>query len=416
MDDVPQNADKSGRLGFWERLRAFFGVGREKKEFVVNRFAQFVDGMDKKDAEYRGAVKAVEICDESLGITVQRVSLIEQLKDTEKVLLELNCFEDVTDEDAANLKELMARLKGLTRDKTELKSQISVFDPNLERMAALEGQAKAIAPEIKDAEKFQRMFRHDIHALRGEKSDLEYERESLIRGEKVVRRFMFWVLGIFVLCVLIFGFSAVMYKSAVAVPLTILTILAIAITALLIGFRRRFVYELELNLKKQQKAVGMLNKKNAVFAHYTNFLNFTYKKYRVRNSDMLKKRLKEYDHYRHLTRRYDALRKMGDETENELNKALVRLKIPVTVLPLDNFARVFNLDEKRDMHKNAVNRKASIDKTLKMLDERQARLWDQLTELNRFEGGVVDSMIKFYMEEAGRIILNPAYISDGVEE
>ena len=404
------------KTGFWQRVRSFFGVAEEKKDYNVSRFARFIHGMSKKDAEYPAARKAVELCDESIAITVQRVSLIEQQKSAEKTLAELKCYENITDDEAKNIKEMLARLKGLARDKAELKSQIGVFDPNLARMNRLQNDAIAIQPEIKEAENVQRVFRHDIHALRGEKSDLEDERENLIRNEKFIGKFMYVILGVFVLCVLIFGFSAVISQTAIAVPLTVITVLAIVITALLIGFRRRYVYELELNHKKQKKAVGLLNKKNAVFAHYANFLNFTYKKYRVRNADMLKKRLKEYEHYKHLTRRYDALRKLSDETEHELNRILVRHKIPVNVFPLDNFARVFNLDEKRDMHKNATSRKASCEKNLLLLDERQSRLWEQLTDLNRIDDGVVDQMIKFYMEEAGKIILNPAYIKDGVVE
>jgi len=328
----------------------------------------------------------------------------------------LNCYEDMTEEDAKELKGLQTRLKSLTRDKSDLKSQIAVFDPNLARLSTLEEDAKAIQPEIKNAEQRQRLFRHDIHALRGEKSDLEYEQESLMRGERIMRRFMTGVLIFFSVCVTVLGISAMASGTAITAPVSILTILVIVITALLIGFRRKFAYELEMNIKKQRKAVEMLNKKNAVFAHYTNFLNFTYKKYRIRNSEMLKKRLKEYDHYRHLTRRYDALRKLGDETERDLNKLLIRLKIPVSVLPLDNFARVFNLDEKLDMHKNAIARKNSVEKNLRQLDERQAQIWDRLADLNRIDGGAVDRIIKSYMEEAGRIILNPAYISDASGE
>ena len=406
-DEVYKNEDlkkSPPKSGFFNRLRSFFGV-RKRKTYAVSRFAHMLDGISKKHPEYARAKKAVALCDDAIDIVTQRLSMVEQLKSTETVLRELDYYENITDDDAKYMKELLSRLKSLTKDKAELKSQIAVFDPNLARMGELESDAVAIAPEMKEAERNQRMFRHDIHALRGEKSELEEEREDLIKGERFVRRFMTGVLLFFVLCVTIIGFSGVTAGTAIAVPISVLTILVIVITALLVGYRRRLRFELSMNLKKQKKAVGLLNKKNAVFAHYTNFLNFTYRKYSVRSSDTLKKRLKDFDHYKHLTRRYDALRKLGDETEKDLDQLLRRLKIPVSVLPLDNFARVFNVDEKRETYKNAVNRKTSVEKTLRILDDRQAQVWDQLTFLNRVENGIVDRMIKFYMEEAGKLIL-----------
>lgn len=402
--------DKKERTPFLKRVRTFFGF-TDKKNIRVSRFAHLLDSMDRRDADYLRARTVAELCDEALDVVNQRLSSADAMRDAEKVLVELNYYEGMSDEDAKELGILLARLKGLTRDKDELRGQISAFDPNLARMAELEDAAEAIAPEMKDAEQRQRMFRHDIHALRGEKSELELEREDLVRGERVVRQFMTGVLVFFVVCVAVIGVSGVAMGAAFAIPISILTILAIVVTSLLIGYRRRLTHELALNLKKQQKAVGLLNKKNANFAHYTNFLNFTYKKYRVRSSDMLRKRLKEYDHYRHLTRRYDALRKLGDETERDLNRALNRLKIPVSILPLDNFARMFNLDEKRDMYKNAVQRKATTEKKLHMLDERQASLWDQITSLNPQASGVVDQIIKLFIEESGRLILNQANIT-----
>jgi hypothetical protein len=41
-----------------------------------------------------------------------------------------------------------------------------------------------------------------------------------------------------------------------------------------------------------------------------------------------------------------------------------------------------------------------------MLDERQARIWDSLTAINRYENGIVDRIVSRYVEEAGKVIMD----------
>jgi uncharacterized membrane protein (DUF485 family) len=362
--------------------------------------------LSKKDAEYEAAKRAQALCDEGLRITAQRVSLIEQLKQTEVTIKELERFGDLSDEDAEYLKEMWARLRGLHKDRAELKNQISLFDPNLALMAKQEEDAKFIQPEIKDAEQQARLFRRDIHTLHGEKTELEHEREGLEKNERFMRRFLIGITCVFLLSVFVFGASAIFGGISIGIPVTVLSILATGIVALLLVFRRRYAYEVQINHKKQQKTVGMLNKKNAVFAHYANFLNFTYRKYRVRNSDMLARRLKEYDHYKHLTRRFDALRKLAEELETDLHKTLTILKLPMSVLPTYNYQKAFRLEEQRSKFYRANEHLAAIERNLEELDETQAQIWDELEDLNLEDGSVVDQMINHYMELARDIILN----------
>ena len=75
-------------------------------------------------------------------------------------------------------------------------------------------------------------------------------------------------------------------------------------------FRRHAYHELVLNNKKQKRAIELLNKKNVIYAYYTNFLKFEYDKYKVRNSTMLSSNLKDYDNYKHLVNRYDQISKI----------------------------------------------------------------------------------------------------------
>lgn len=399
------------KKGFVRRIVDFFsGFRKRKKELDFSRFSYLIADLDKKHMEYDYALAAVKLCDEAVSIIGRRISLLERHKAMSADLLKYECYDRIDENGTKEFKEFLERLRALATDRDSLRTLVTSFDPALARISELEEEAASAVPEIQDAEEKQRAFKHDMNYLKGEKSELEYERESLMRGASLVRKFLVGVACAFVLCTVIMGLAYVVNGAQIAVPMFIMIMLAIILAAMLYGFDRRIKNELTLNHKKQQKAVGILNTKSAVFAHYTNFLNHTYKKYKVRNAEMLKNNLREYEHYKHLTKRYDAIRKMADETEKSIVKFVSEHGLPKISGPIDEFARSFNLDEKLDVYKTLDKNRKGAGRDLLLLDEIQERLWDELIALNRIKGGVVDGIIKCYVQEANKIMLNPEYL------
>lgn len=411
-----ERPEVAAKRNIFTRIADFFrNIGKKRHELDFSRFSYLIADLDKKHAEYEDARTAVKLCDEAVSTISQRIAVMDRLKTVDENLRDMDCYSKISEDDAKELKELLERFRALVKDRSELKFQVTSFDPALAQISTMEDEAFAAVPGMRDAEEKQRMFKQDMNYLKGEKSELEYQREMLMKGSVYTRRFLIGVAAVFVVCTLIMGLAYIISNAQIAMPAFIMVLLVIIISSVLYGFNRRMKFELKQNYLKQQKAVGLINTKSAVFAHYTNFLNFSYKKYRVRNAEMLNNHLKDYGHYKHLTKRFDAIRKLADETEAEIQKFLQLHEIPL-IMTVEKFAITFNLDEKQDAFRALQRSKSAAERDLRTLDERQETLWDELVALDKTEDGVVSGIIVSYIAEANKIMLNPAYLEDTVAE
>ena len=116
-------------------------------------------------------------------------------------------------------------------------------------------------------------------------------------------------------------------KENVFFPLAILCFTLILTITLIYVFRRKIIFELKLNEKKQAKLLALLNKKTVVYSYYINFLNYEYRKYNVKNSRILKENLENFENYKHITGRYDKLGKIAYEIQQQLEQFISENKI-----------------------------------------------------------------------------------------
>lgn len=395
-----------GISGFLEKLKSFF---TRKREVVLNTslFSDFLKDKEPESDEYQLLNKAVALCDEGLGICGHRLQLIYRLNDISGELAKMESFGKLSDEDIAKFKDYMARFVSLTKERNTLRYQITGYDNSLTHLSALEDEAQSAVREIKDAEDKQRMFKQDVALLEGEKSDLEYERDKLNSSYNFVGKFTIATIVFFFTAATVLVFLNIFRGTNVFFPIALLTVFVIIMYALLIGLRRHIKSELAINIKKQNKAIEMLNKKNVIYAYYTNFLSFSYKKYRARNSENLRANLKDYANYKHLSFRLDSIRSIMTQTEAEIKKFLREKNIENYDSNIEQFARNTDVESKKQLLDSASAEKLRIEKNLEKLDIRHEDIWNSLIKLKELDvsvGETIDSMIILYMNETNRII------------
>ena len=326
-------------------------------------------------------VAAVKLCDEGLDIVSDRIVLANRMDALKERIAEAECYGRLTNVEVEDLKDLLARYMSLSKDSNALKYQVTNFDAGLDRMETLEKDAKDNLPEIKYAEERQRIFKQDINYLEGEKMVLEHANDRLKNAIDFVYKFSIAMVllfgGVSLVLVFIYIFNSIQTIPVLAVTL----VFVIIITGLLYALRNRLKYELALNLKKQNKAIELLNKKVAVYAHFTNYLSYSYRKYRVRSSDMLANNLQDYGHYKHLTKRLDSLRNIMSQTEAAIEFFLRDKGITTRVTNMEKFAGTINIDDKKQYYEELLREQAMIEKSLKRLDTRSAQIWDALSAL-----------------------------------
>jgi hypothetical protein len=190
-------------------------------------------------------------------------------------------------------------------------------------------------------------------------------------------------------------------------PMAIIAVLLIIGLPLLYVFRRKVVYELQLNLKKQKKCIEMLNKKNVVYVYYTNFLRFCYNKYKVRNTNMLRNNLNDYTSYKHITSRIDTVRSIMYETESGIEKFMKEKKLTDTRISVDEFTKVINVEDKKRFYNDTSVEKARVEQELNNLDARHEEIWNALMFLNdgdKSHERLIDSLMQAYLGEMNRIM------------
>ena len=399
----------------FKKIKAFFKSifisESQKHEAKKSRYWNFVERLEQGSDERKLAAFVAELCDESTAVISQRLITIEKMRHYDEQLSELECFEKMSDEEAGQLKTLLDRFISFTKDRSSLRYQMADFSVDVAKLDKLEDEAHAAIENIEEAEEQQRIFEHDLSHLQGEKNYLEQERESLIKRLAFIQKFTIGMMAVFGVVAASLVVLRIVKSVDVFPALIIVTSLVMLSSAMLFALRKRMSYELAMNFKKQKKAVGMLNKKGVVYAHYTNFLDYEYKKFKVNSADMLKDNLKDFENYKRVIRRYDALRSAMSETEEKITKVLRENNILNTSMSLTTFAKSFNIADKKEYYRELAERRMASEKDLSKLDLEQEKIWDKLIIIDTSdttENKTVHDIIENYMQHVSKIVERPS--------
>ena len=377
------------------------------QEVVANksRFEGFLRHGEKEGKH--GVVSAVTLCDEALDIVAERVMLINRLKSLEERMAEVECYGRLTDKEADALKGLLDRYTALTKELATLKSQAAGFDKDLPRMEHLEKEARQDLPEIKFAEEHRQIFKYDIDCLEGEKATLVQERSRLNKAVSFVHKFSAVLVLFFCGVVLAAVFLHVFRDMQIVTVLSVMLAAAILLSAMIYALRRRLKHELLLNFKKQERAVELLNKKIAVYAHFTNYLNYEYKKFHVVDGETLINNLVDYNNYKQIVKRLSNLHNIMSQTEEDIGLFLKNKGIDTKFSPIAKFAATLNLDDKKQFYEELLREKGMIEKSLEGLDTRNSQIWDTLMSLlnsREHDFDIINKIIENYEEKAEHLL------------
>jgi len=404
------------KVGFFSSIKRFF-----KKLFkrntpnehatdleIYSKFRHFYEELNRDDPNYLSVRHAATLCDEALRVAKQRLKVSYNHNRINEQLGELESFINLSEDELTNLKRMLERFVTLAQERSVLLEKLTDYDSSLVEMEPLEEDAKQVMPSIKDAEKHQRALRQDIGYLTGEKEELINERLDMTSSMAFIRKFTIFTLS--VLFVMVFVLVIVQLNTAfdIFIPTTILALFAMGILSVLYIFNLRIRRELRQNMKKQHKAVELLNKKSVVYAYYTNFLRFCYKKYKAKNSRMLENNLKDLESYRHLANRIDTVRSLMYETETSIERFIREKKLGGVKATIEGFAKTVNLDDKKRLFTQLQVEKDSVDKVLIDLDKRHEEIWDTLVRINAGDtSGRITSVLAMYMTEAEKLFVLP---------
>jgi hypothetical protein len=393
------------RVGYIVK-NAFTRQGRKKgnETEALSRFKVFYESMDPDDPRYGAVRHASTLCDDALRVARSRMRINAHLHGINEKLNELDAFVNLTEEEIENLKKMLERFMALSNERSHMLERLTNYDASLVEMTPLEDDARAGLPTIKDAEKLQRALRSDIGYLMGEKEELLRERDEMGKNLIFLRRFTIGAVGLFVAAGGILTVQFFALRREVFVPAVILVLVLMATVSLLFAFGRRLRREIRLNVRKQTRAVELLNKKNVVYAYYTNFLKFCYEKYKAKNSRILESNLNDLESYRHLTNRIDTVRSLLFETEENIDTFLRAKRLTGIKATIEGFAETVKLDDKRRTIVLLETQKANAERELADLERRHTEVWEVLMALSDADTSQkVSEVVETYLIEANKL-------------
>ena len=413
------------RIGFFSNVKRFFKklFKRNKQEEIssdldtYSKFKHFYEEMERDDPNYLSVRHAATLCDEALRVAKQRLRVSTNLNLIDDKLGELQAFINLSDEELKSLKIMLERFVALAQERSVLLEKLTDYDASLVDMEPLKEDAKKVIPSIKEAERNQRALRQDIGYLTGEKEELINERQDMLDSRKFIRKFTTFTLVTFAFMVFILIFIQFNTTTSIFIPTTILVLLAMVTLSALYVFNHRIRRDLKMNMKKQHKAIELLNKKTVVYAYYTNFLRFCYKKYKAKNSRTLERNLSTLESYRHLANRIDTVRNLMYETETGIERFVRDKKLGGMKATIEGFAKTVNLDDKKRHFTQLKAEKESVEHVLVDLDKRHEEIWDVLVRLNNGDDSKkINAVVEMYINEAEKLFTTPITNTENEEE
>lgn len=346
--------------------------------------------------------ECANLLEEALKISKQRIILLNRSDNNNKEISELDFIVDLSEKEFNYFKSLVNRYSNLSSEKNVLMYQIEGFDSVLGHLVKIEKDAKEALPKLVDAEKSRAMFNRDIAYLEMELEELRDEKEMLGQGMELIKAFSLGIVVLATFLALILGFLNIFKGTNIFYPVVFISLILIFFIAFFAIVKSKIKSDIKLNIRKQNKAVTLLNKKNVVCLHHTKIIKFIHKKYMVKNSKHMAVCLSDLDKYKKLMDRVKVTKRVLVETENELELYLIKKNIKVNKLSLYDFVTTIDLDRKKDRLNRLLDDKKQFEKTLSDFYEMQSEVWLEIENIkkeNENEVPLIEEMIKMFYRE-----------------
>ncbi len=403
------------KVGFFNKVLSFV-TKRETKGAETNQYiddtsvfeniAKSAINQDITRENHLKVREAASLSVEAIKLFKQKILFLNRSNSANDKMSKMEIFNRLGLSDIEYLKMILNRYQALMREKNIIDAQLQSYSKNVVYLSDYIDEAKENVDKIEDAERTQRMFRTDINHIEGEKYELLDEMDALIIGRDFFKKFSFAFISIAVVFLIVLSFFGIFYSADIFMPLFILVIAMMSVGTFLFYMLGSISKQMKLNIAYQKRAVELLNKKNVVFAHYTNFLKYEYDKYKCNSSAELRQNMREVDFYKQTMKRYTNVRSVVKESEIEIYEFLDNKEIKLKISLL-RFAESMNIDEQRRQYDNLNEEKVKIDTILNELDEKYELVLSRLNYLSENDTTstkVISEIVNTFYIETEKIV------------
>ncbi len=409
-------------------LRSFFRTmlrldqeGEEEEVLELNEFSEFLEDIPDyvEDEDYENIREITRLCTRSLNIIKSKMKLLANSRSIEREIHNTKYVADLSDEDVTKLKRQMDLFLNLSQENTRLMYQVTSFNKSVSELQGKSDLAVKALPEIEHSERQSKLIKSDIYLIESERSEIFDKYDKMNHALELIDKYS------------IVGFVAI---SAVMIFLIYLNVVngvhvffyvAFLMVVVIVGFGGMYIAKLKLrrniklNVKKQARAVELLNKKNAVLAHHTNFLNYEYKKFKAANSVSLRSNLQEYEQYKKVANRKTATRRALEESEADIKDFFKERGKSIPNISIEKFVGMIDIENKKMHYDRLVLERVKVEEEVERLDLEQEEIWEKVEYLQAtipVERNTIGDILKAYYSKLDKVMNNYKDVFDTDEE
>ncbi|GMQ63888.1 hypothetical protein [Vallitalea maricola] len=243
---------------------------------------------------YNDVENTNELCNKLKNTYKDKEQVIAEYDRLNKIHTSIQQIEKMNKKQLAEFENCSNNYIAIKNDKVEYVDRIKGAGQQFDYLQDYEENINDVIKNIKSVEQRQRDVKNDITYIEGEKGDLLYGKDRLIKAQKFVKILMIGLLTIFAFSTLILSFMYINNDVDIFIPSIIMIVIIGFFSLWIYIFRRYVIHEIKKNNLLMHRAVELLNKVKLKYVNNEQFLAYEYNKYNVKSGDMLEDRWKQF--------------------------------------------------------------------------------------------------------------------------
>jgi hypothetical protein len=305
------------------------------KNIVVNVEEKEYLGVDINNV-YNNVENTYELCNKLSCAYKENEKLITEYDNITNIYTSIQQIDELNKKQLIEFENYADTYVETKTDKSEFIDKIKSTRNDFEYLDEYKENIDEIISNIKNVEEKQRIVKNDINYLEGEKGDLLYNKERLKKAKKMVTILMISLLIIFSISALILGIIFIKKDIDIFIPSVIMIVIIAFFGLWIYIFRRYVIHEIKKNNILSQRAVELLNKIKIKYVNNKQFLDYEYKKYKVKSGDMLQDRWNMYKQNKEHKHRIHKMSSNIIILEQDIERLLLKNNINTSNYILDN--------------------------------------------------------------------------------
>ena len=181
--------------------------------------------------------------------------------------------------------------------------------------------------KIKKNEQYENVIKEDMRQLEGEKAILQYQKDEYYEKKKYIRSIAQVSTALLIVIFGMLSLGKIYLGLNVEIPFLATILLGVGGILMLFLESNKNNTAIELNERKINRAIGLLNSVKIKYVNNRNTLDYCYQKYRVHASQELEYLWEQYLKAKEENRRYQKNTEMTEQYSNVLMDELDRLGV-----------------------------------------------------------------------------------------